>query len=173
MDEDAIEPALDTDIKTLLTACFPEDRDTFARSRHWHGSAPAFSLVRIEGGRIVGHVGVVLRSVRWAGRTIPAAGIQSLAVAPSMRRTGLSRALMNEAMAEARRRGAQAGLLFCVKGLAPFYASLGWNPFDGPVTQRTAENTPAVLPAKNIAMLLPLGSDELPAGPLDIMGRDW
>ncbi len=173
MDEAAIEPALDADIKTLLMACFPEDRAVFANSRHWHGTAPAFVLVHIGNGRTAGHVGVVLRTVAWGGTPLAAAGIQSLAVAPTQRRTGLSRALMTRAVDEARCRAAACGLLFCVPALERFYASLGWQRLEVPIVMRDPHGRPAPIPAKNIGMALGLGGHPLPTGPLDLLGRDW
>ena len=48
IEEDAVSPALDLSIKALLCECFPEDAGVFHKSRHWHGSAPAYSLVYRE-----------------------------------------------------------------------------------------------------------------------------
>jgi len=173
MEEAAITSQLDGEIKSLLVVCFPEEQTAFLCSRHWHGSAPACTLVHRRDKSLVGHVGIVLRTVQWNGRNIPAAGIQNLAVAPSMRGTGLSRTLMMEAMAEAGRRGVPFGLLFCVPGLERFYASLGWQCCNVPVTMRDEKGLPAPIPARNIAMALSLGPAPIPKGPLDLMGRDW
>ncbi len=101
------------------------------------------------------------------------AGIQSLAVAPDWRRSGLSQRLMTAGMDEARRRGTPFGLLFCVPELDGFYARLGWRRIERAVTMRDEAGRTVPLTAKNIAMELALADDPLPPGPIDLAGRDW
>jgi predicted N-acetyltransferase YhbS len=105
--------------------------------------------------------------------TIMVAGIQSLAVAPQLRGTGLSSRLMAEAMEEAQRRGIEYGLLFCLPGLERFYASLGWIRTDEPVTMADETGQPVPLTQKNITMSIELSERPFPKGPIDLQGRDW
>jgi len=137
-------------------------------------SAPfASAPLATELSGVVGHVAIVIREIRCGGASVTVAGVQSLAVAPDFRGTGLSRRLMTEAMDEAKRRGIAFGLLFCVPGLESFYASLGWIRTDEAVTMRDKEGRPVPIPASNIAMFKPLGSTPFPTGPIDLRGRDW
>ncbi len=172
-EESAVDPALDAAIRALLCACFPSDAPVFSASRHWHGTAPAYSLVHRVDGRVLGHVGIVLRTVACGGRPAGIAGIQNLAVLPEARKSGLSRRLMTESMAEAARRGVRWGLLFCVPGLERFYASLGWKTLDVSVTMADGRGGTEPIPGKNIAMALPLAGEPFPSGNIDLQGRDW
>src|SRR5512143_1456449 len=67
VNESAMAPDLDRAIRILLCDCFPPDVEVFSRTRHWHGSAPDYSVVCLERGALVGHVGIVLRMVSAGG----------------------------------------------------------------------------------------------------------
>ena len=168
-----ISPALDQAIRRMLCECFPADAEAFSRARCWHESSPAYTVVCRERDRVLGHVAIVERQIACGPTPLLVAGVQSLAVVPAARRTGLSGQLMNRAMDEARRRGIPWGLLFCVPDLSAFYGRLGWRKIDRPVTMQDEHGRPTALPAKNIAMVLDLSSARLPDGPLDLCGRDW
>ena len=173
IDEDQIGPELDAAIRRLLCDCFPADVKAFSACRAWNDVRPIFSAVGRHGDQVVGQVGIVQRQINCGGAPVHIGGIQSLAVAPDWRGSGASERLMTTAMDEARRRGIGFGLLFCLPGLADFYARLGWRQIDRAVTMRGAGDKPVPLTAKNIAMYLPLGGDAFPAGPIDLAGRDW
>ena len=111
IDEDQIDPALDEVIRTLLCVCFPSDAKAFWANRAWNNARPAFSVIGRNGDEVVAQVGIVERQIT-CGAPLRVAGIQSLAVAPEMRGSGLSQRLMTTAMNEARRRGILAALLF-------------------------------------------------------------
>ncbi len=104
---------------------------------------------------------------------ITVAGIQSLAVAPERRGTGLSQRLMAGAADEAVRRGIDYGLLFCVPGLERFYATLGWARTDERVTMQDEWGRTVPMPASNICMFKVLGRRSFPAGAINLCGRDW
>ena len=42
IEEETITPVRDAEIKALLFEAFPDGRESFSRSRHWHGSAPLY-----------------------------------------------------------------------------------------------------------------------------------
>jgi predicted N-acetyltransferase YhbS len=171
--EDAVSPELDAAIKDLLCECFPVDTEEFRKSRHWHGSAPAYSLVYRQGSSVPGHVGIVRRTITCAGRPVEVAGIESLAVSPTLRGSGLSRQLMIESMAEAKRKGIKFGFLFCSPKLERFYASLGWRRTNAAVTMLDQAGRDVPLPEKSIAMSLDLADETFPDGEIDLQGRDW
>jgi predicted N-acetyltransferase YhbS len=173
VEESRLDAATDAAVRQLLCACYPADAGCFSRSRPWNGCVPEWSAISRAGGRVVGHVAVVVRTVSCAGRGAKIAGIQNLAVTPELRRTGLSRRLMTAAMREAERRGIRWGLLFCLPGLERFYASLGWKRLDVPVSMADALGRSAPIPAKNIAMALELAGESFPPGAIDLQGRDW
>jgi predicted N-acetyltransferase YhbS len=172
VDERAMTAALDEAIRRSLCECFPSETAFFSSGRAWHGSAPVYSLVAREESRVTGHVGVVVREIAAGGVAATVAGIQNFAVVPDRRKTGLSRRLMEGAMEEAKRRGVAFGLLFCVPGLERFYASLGWRTL--PVRARMRyEGREQEIPAKNIAMAIPLAGKPFPTGDLHLLGPDW
>ncbi len=172
IDERDISTEADAAIKALLCGCFPPDAAAFSISRHWHGTAPAYSLAHWKENRVVGHVGVVIREVRCGDTPALIAGIQNLAVAQELRGRGLAQQLMIEAMAEAAGRGVPFGLLFCVPRLEHFYASLGWQRTDVSVTMiEYGKEVP--IPGKNITMFKELGGKPFPGGDINLRGMDW
>lgn len=172
VEEHAMPASLDHAIREMLCECFPDNTAAFARTRAWHGSAPAYSVVSRSHDGVFGHVGVVVREVNAGGRAIVVAGIQNMAVVPSHRGTGLSHRLMAEAMAEARRRGIPFGLLFCIPKLERVYGAMGWETL--PVRARMVfEGKETEIPPKNIAMALPLAGKGFPGGELHLGGADW
>jgi GNAT superfamily N-acetyltransferase len=173
VEESEMSPALDRRIRDLLCLCFPPDVPVFSQTRHWHGTAPEFSFVRREARKIVGHVGIVRRTIQVGSSRIVIAGVQNLAVAPDRRKSGLGALLMIRAMDEARRRGIPFGLLFCVPGLARFYCSLGWQILDRSFYMADETGARTGIPEKNIGMSLPLGTQPFPPGEVDLLGRDW
>jgi kynurenine formamidase/predicted N-acetyltransferase YhbS len=173
LEEGSIEPALDAAIRRLLCECFPPDIGVFSVSRAWNGVWPAFSAIAWHGDEVVGQLGIVDRQITCAGRPVRVAGIQNLAVSASWRGTGLAQRLMVAAMDEARRRGFRHGLLFCVPKLADFYGRQGWRRIDRPVTMHDAAGRSVPLTAKNICMEFLLAEEGLPAGAIDLEGRDW
>jgi predicted N-acetyltransferase YhbS len=173
IEESKMPPEKDGAIRQLLCDCFPEDAAIFSQTRYWHGSAPAFSWVQEDQGRITGHVGVVVRAITCGSQAVRVGGIQNLAVRPEQRGTGLSQALMTQSMIEAKSRGLDHGLLFCVPALRRFYESLGWFIVETTVVILDGQGAKTSLDAKNICMALCLGSSPFPAGPIDLQGADW
>ena len=185
IDESRMGAGLDEAIRSCLCDCFPADKDFFSKRRDWHGSAPAWSLVvrAGTGAAVVGHVGVVLRTVRvhprdsrgdpGSGVRVPVAGVQNVAVHPSQRGTGLGKALMRAAMVQAEADGVPFGLLFCVPELGPYYASLGWSIRDAEATMRWEGVDGVPIPGKNICMVVELAGQPFPEGDIDLLGADW
>ena len=173
IDEDQIASELDAAIRRLLCDCFPADMTAFSASRAWNGVHPLYSVICRHRDRIVGQIGIVERLITCGGVPVRIAGVQSLAVVPDWRKSGASQRLMTAAMDDARRRGIRFGLLFCLPGLANFYARLGWRQIERAVTMLDAAGRSVPLTAKNIAMNLPLGDEKFPPGPIDLAGRDW
>lgn len=170
--EKSVSASADAAIRKLLADCFPRDAVFFSKSRKWH-SDPEYILLNRRGKSIVGHVAIVVRDISCGREKVKIAGIQSLAVGAEGRGTGLSQALMTEAMAEAWRRGIEFGLLFCVPELERFYASLGWRRIDAPLFMRDEKGMKKRVPQKNIGMILLLSAKPFPPGAIDLRGRDW
>jgi predicted N-acetyltransferase YhbS len=109
--------------EVLLDRAFGEARFAKTCERLRIGRLPAagLSLIAIDDGRIVGTVRLWHVS---AGFDLPALLLGPLAVDPDCRSRGIGAALMNRAIAEARRRGHRIILLV---GDEPYYAKFGFS----------------------------------------------
>lgn len=173
VNESEMTESLDAAIRRGLCLAFPADAAVFGETRVWHGSGPAFSLVMEDGEAVIAHVGVVDREVTVGERPLRVAGIMNVYVDSSRRGTGLGPKIMGAAMAEAARRGFDAGLLFCLHRLAKFYASLGWRALPGRETTRVDAGREIPLPEKNAPMYFPLRMKAFPDGAIHLRGNDW
>lgn len=174
VDESSMPAEVDASIRTLLCTCFPDDENVFRRTRHWHDCAPLFSVVLADGeGRALGHVGVIARTIRWDTAQVAVAGVQNVAVHPSLRGRGEGGRLMGAAMTEAARRGFSFGLLFCLPRLEMFYGALGWETIRDPIVMADATGRCVPVSEKSIGMVLALTPALPPQGPIDLQGRDW
>jgi len=171
--EETLSPQLDAAIRALLCECFPPDAPIFRRNRCWHNCAPEYTIIHRREGNIFGHVGIVRRTITCGGVSVEIAGIESLAVSPAMRGSGLSRELMNEEMAEAKRRGIPFGFLFCSPKLESFYGSLGWRRTDAKITMLNENGRDTPRYEKCIAMYANLAEEKFPEGDIHLRGRDW
>jgi predicted N-acetyltransferase YhbS len=125
-------------------------------------------------GTVAAHCAMVEREVAVdGGQMVTVAGVQGFSVRPPWRKAGLSDRIMALALTEARRRGIQAGLLFCLPGLERVYGRMGWRAVQFPVTMLDESGNPAPLPEKNIAMAIPLTIGSYPRGGIDLRGTDW
>ena len=73
--EDQIDEGLDKSIKNGLRACFPPDKEIFSKSRFWHGTAPAWSVLIEEDSEVLAHVGIVERKIRVGNEQVSVAGV--------------------------------------------------------------------------------------------------
>jgi len=174
IDEACMDRATDMAIRDGLCVCFPANRDVFAQTRAWHGSAPAFTVLLEDDRRIIAHVGVVQRTIRVGEADLAIAGVQNVFVLPGFRGRGLADRVLAVAMADAMWRRLDAGLLFCLPALEKVYARCGWKT----LPRRTVHATRAtgeryVLDDRNIMMFFPLLAREFPAGEIDLRGDDW
>jgi len=175
IEEPDMPPATDQAIRELLCECFTDEseRAVFSKTRYWHGSAPAYTLIYRKDNRVLGHVGVVIREIRCADTPVKVAGIQNLAVAREMRTTKISLQLMREAMEEASKRGVRFGLLFCVPKLERFYKWLKWKTIARTPTMIDQDGSTAAIPGKNITMIIELTDEKFPEGNIHLQGPDW
>jgi len=174
VDETAVSPDLDREIRQFLCVCFPADVSPFSESRHWHGSAPAYSVIcRDDRPGLAGHVGVIVRDIRVGAERCRIFGIQNMAVSPDRRGTPVGRRLMQAVLGEARRRGIVHGVLFCVPELERYYARAGWRRREGDVRMDYAGGHDIPIPGKNICMVHEPGDSPFPAGDIHLQGADW
>lgn len=180
IDEKDISEELDIAIREGLVECFPPDAEYFSRQSWWH-ARPAWRVLAVgDDGKVIGHIAVVVRTVSVGPGGVPvrSAGIQSVFVRPEHRGKGLSDQMMAQAIAEAKERQLDAGLLFCVPKYENVYRRMGWIKIDvrqtyGRILMRNEEGKAMPIPGKNITMVYPLNVKRFPTGSIDLKGPDW
>jgi predicted acetyltransferase len=166
--------AEDAAIRAGLCLCFPPDREVFSRTRAWHGTRPAWSVLVEMADRIVAHAAIVERQVLVGGEKVRVAGALNVFVLPDCRGQGLFRQVMSSAMDEAYRRRSDFGLLFCTPEIGAKYERLGWRLLaDRRVTRIDEQGQEQPLPAKNVTLFHPLRRSDFPAGDIHLLGNDW
>jgi aminoglycoside 2'-N-acetyltransferase I len=83
---------------------------------------------------IIGHAGMVLRSVTLGTQPVKIGGVGGVATHPDCRGQGVASEVMRQAVSQMRdTHCVDFGLLFCEQRHAPLYKRLGWHFFEGPV----------------------------------------
>ena len=172
--ESEVDEALDSAIRESLCECWPSYCDVFSKTRAWHGSEPAWSVVLEEAGRVIAHASVVERTIRVGEQPLSVAGIMSVMVVPDHRGCRLSEKVMQTAIAEAGSRDYDFGLLFCVPEIEKVYARVGWRALpDAEIVRVDEAGRECSLPGRNIAMYYPLKERRFPEGRVHLQGNDW
>ena len=170
-----VTPELDQAIRDGLVECFPHNAVPYSKKRAWH-SDPAWIVVAQDSdGTVAGYMAAVERTVLVGSDTVPVriAGLQGVFARQQWRKTGLTGRLMDMWFDEARKRGIEAGLLFCLHVLDDkVYSRFGWKRAGGAtLLDESGERVP--IPEKNRAMAIPLAIDQFPDGDIFLNGRDW
>lgn len=93
--DDAVDAALDREIRELLTLCFTKPQDTvFQSRRYFHEPYPNRWVIRNEAGRLVAHTGVHEKRVIAGGETYPIGGMAEVCVHPEYRGRGFVREML-------------------------------------------------------------------------------
>ena len=173
VEEARVSAALDAELRGFLMRAFPADVASFARTRHWHGSAPAFSVIARQDGRLVAHVGIVVRDIRVGDLPLRIYGIQNMGVLPEARGTGAGLRVLEAAAREAARRGIAFGVLFCIPELERYYRRDGWTTRSGAARMDYDGRTDIPIPGKNVCMIKCLTTGGFPDGEIHLQGADW
>lgn len=173
VEEAAVPAEADAAIREFLRTAFPRRAHIFTASRHWRGSVPAYTLLHRWEHSVVAHVGVVMRTIRAGTTPLNAAGLQNLAIAPVLRRTGLLQSMTRAALDEAARRNAQFGLLFCPPDQELFFTQRGWKRLRVGVVVTDEFGRPTPFRRHAIPLCISLAGDPLPPGDIDLQGPEW
>lgn len=173
IEEDTISEVDDLAIRKFLASVFKDDEEIFLKSRHWHGSAPTYSIVAKSHDALCGHIGIVVRTLRAGEAQVTVAGVQNLGVPREFAGKGIGHHLLDDAMQEADQRGIKFGFLFCVPRLEKYYQRNGWVTVPGVPTMNLDGGPDEPIPGKNITMVRPLTSETFPSGPIHLQGPDW
>jgi predicted N-acetyltransferase YhbS len=117
----------DAEIAGLMTRCFGAEFG----ARSYHHLHHHLRLVTRDEGRIVGHMALMLRSVRLGERRVEVVGLAEVGTDPAHRGRGIAATLLQTAIAEAQASPARHFLLFGVAGL---YAAAGFRKAANPLT---------------------------------------
>jgi GNAT superfamily N-acetyltransferase len=153
--------------RTHIDACFAHH---FGRVPYVWAPMPYRVMARVDGD-LVGHLGVLQRTVLAGGHEIAVAGIGAVTTHEAYRRRGMAAAMLDRA-AEFMRDDLHArfGLLICREAVSPVYERAGWHTVPGP-TSFSQPAGPAVYPA--LTMVLDLGGGAWPSGEIELGGLPW
>ena len=171
--ESCVSAAFDAELRGFLARAFPDGATSFAQTRHWHGSAPAYSVTARRDGNLVAHTGVIVRDIRVGGQPVRIYGIQNMGVLPEARGTGAGLRVLDAAAREAARRGIAFGVLFCVPELARYYRRDAWAIRHGTARMDYDGQTDIPIPGKNVCMVKCLTTGVFPDGEIHLQGADW
>jgi GNAT superfamily N-acetyltransferase len=130
-----------------------------------------FHLVLEEGGRPLGHVGLVRHTVSVGGRPVAVGGVGGVVTVPEAQGRGLAQRGMRHAAEFMRHEwGVDFGLLFCRDALVPFYERLGWQLVTEPVEVEQPDGP--VVSSLNV-MVLPTDGRGWPGGPVVLHSFPW
>ena len=153
-------------------------RETRPQSLKWAGIEDTLCAVRVRepAGRLVSVVYVNAREILVNGNRTSAGGIRGVKTDPAYRRQGYGRAAMQRAMGYIwQELQPEMGLLLSSQMAVPFYTSLGWQVFDGPVLCEQPGGVidyTAYNPGHPPMVLVP-GGAPLPTGTIDLCGLPW
>jgi GNAT superfamily N-acetyltransferase len=172
--ESAMDGRLDAEIRRGLCVCFPPDVEVFSKTRKWHGSGPAWSVIIEKGPTVIAHLGAVERTVEADGELVRVAGLQNVYVLPEYRKKGLSDEVLKASMVEAGRQGYDCGLLFCIPKIVDVYARCGWQTMpEVDVVRVDDDGVEKPLPGVNVGMYYPLKRKALAPKRIHLRGNDW
>jgi len=171
--ESEIDEKLDAAIKKTLVTCFPRDRQVYAKTRAWHGSTPAFTVIIRTEKAVIAHLGVVDRTIKVKDQPLRVAGVQNVCVLPQYRGKQLSRLILTAAMSRAAKDRFDCGLLFTRQAIKKVYARTGWQDLGDVTVVRIDTGRETTRRRNSITMFYPINRAQFPKGPIHLQGNDW
>ncbi len=150
-------------LRKLLNEVFVQEREVtgdifeYAPLMYTPENAENLRIVRHRG-RIVGHAGILPRTIRWRGQTLRAGFVGGVCCRQSMRGRGVGTLAMRDAADHMARLGLDFGVLWT--GSPGFYERLGWRTGGGLTRVSIAE---AAGESPVVREIMPI--DESPFGP--------
>lgn len=126
-----------------------------------------YHIVAQIDGRRVGYVGIVDRTASIDGSPVRAGLVGGVFIDPRLRNQGLATRLIERARDVMVDLGMKYGILMCNSFLVPFYERFGWSVADGPLIFDRGWG-PQTSPWRT--MVLPLQSDDIPSGTINLNG---
>jgi predicted N-acetyltransferase YhbS len=166
--EPDVSPALDRELRELISGCFNQPHAAFFKERRYAQEMPLHRyLLRSAAGRLVAHVAVHEKVVTVGEAEVRVGGIAEVCVHESARGRGHVRTLLEQAHHGLVERGIEFALLF---GDSEIYASSGYRAIPASIA-RFNPTTQCVEVAPNpSALVRPLDDRTWPTGPVDLRG---
>jgi GNAT superfamily N-acetyltransferase len=123
-----------------------------------------------DDGELVSHVGVLRHTVSAGGNPVAVGGVGGVVTRPEAQGKGYARTLMRRAAGFFENDWkVEAGLLFCLSRMIPYYEALGWQKIEETVLIEQPEG--AIESPMNI-MVLPFGG-AWPSGAVELESFPW
>ena len=160
-------------LEALSRAVYPPEVIATSPGRDVTWSPPQYSIfVHDDAGHLVSHVGVLTREVTLDGTVVRIGGIGGVATHPDYRGRGFAAAGMQRALDFfTEDPGIAFALLGCQPDVAPYYARLGWQPFEGVVMVEQPNSR--IQFTINMSMVLPIHAEVPKNGEIDLGGPPW
>jgi GNAT superfamily N-acetyltransferase len=124
-----------------------------------------------EDGQPASHVGVLRHAVFVAGTPVTVGGVGGVVTAPEAQKKGYAARLMRRAAEFFENEWkVEAGLLFCLPKMIPYYESLGWRKINELVL---IEQLDGVIESPIGIMVLPFGDGAWPDGEVELKSFPW
>lgn len=125
------------------------------REHDWLHGVDGVHVMVTEDSVLLAHAAVVTRTLRHDRDVFQAGYVEAVAVRSDRQGRGLGRLLMEDTEAILAERH-DIGALNAVESAAPFYASRGWHPWDGPTQAETPSGLIDTYDAADRIFLLPI-----------------
>lgn len=169
---DALTPDDRYALQTMREAVYPPDVLATAPGRHKEWEMPQYRVfVRDDAGRLVSHVGLVVRDGTLDGTAVRIGGVGGVLTHPAERGKGYASAGMARAAEWFAERDAHFGLLVCRLPLVPLCSRRGWRPFGGAML--VEQGGTVVQFTLNEVMTLPVRQPAPRDGEINLYGRPW
>jgi GNAT superfamily N-acetyltransferase len=125
-------------------------KDIFgAESLNLHWRPKELHLLLYARGKAVSHVGLLKHTISVEGHFVTVGGVGGVVTIPEMQKRGYAWLLMQHAAKLFGELQVDAGLLFCLQRMIPFYESLGWEIVGHPVMIEQPDGKIASHPCKS------------------------
>lgn len=135
---------------------------------HWRGKDYHF-IIYIAGSP-VSHVGVLKHAVNVGEQSVTVGGVGGVVTVPEEQHRGHARELMQHATRLLDEWKVDAGLLFCLKRMVPFYEAQGWQKVEQPVL---IEQPRGEIISPLEVMVFPLAGHPWPNGNVKLNSFPW
>jgi len=168
--DDAVDAALDRELRDLLSTCFTKPEDVVFRERRYFIEPPKHRwLLRDDAGRLIAHVAVHEKVIEAGERSFAIGGVAEVCVHPDYRRRGLVKQMLAQVHGWSAARGVPFAVLF---GDPAVYTSSGYVTVENLSHDARSEDGRPIRKRKT-AMVKPLLGESWPSGEVHLPGPEF